>query len=101
MESAIYVTMLGKFAIDGPGLPRPRVVSLSSRARRLWMLTVYLMLHRDRGVPAQELMDWLWPQAQGANQMTTLQNNISRARSALEELGLEDGRRLICNNAGT
>ena len=101
MESAIDITMLGKFVIDGPGLPRPRVVSLGSRARRLWMLTAYLILHRDRGVPAQELMDWLWPQAQGANQMTTLQNNISRARSALEELGLENGRRLICNNAGT
>lgn len=101
MDRSIRVTMLGKFTIYGPGLPRPRVISLSGRSRRLWILVAYLIVHRERGVPAQELIDWLWPEAEGINPMSTLQNNISRARNALEELGLEDGKRLIYNNTGT
>lgn len=101
MDRSIHVTMLGKFTIYGRGLPRPRVISLSGRSRRLWILVAYLIMHRERGVPAQELIDWLWPDAEGINPMSTLQNNISRARNALEELGLEDGKRLIYNNSGT
>lgn len=101
MEKTIHVTMLGKFTIDGPGLPRARVISLSARSRRLWVLVVYLILNRERGVPAQELIDWLWPGTGGQNPTSTLQNNISRSRNALGELGLEDGKRLIYNNAGT
>lgn len=101
VEKPVQVTMLGKFTIYGPGLSRPRLISLSGRSRRLWALVVYLILNRERGVPAQELIDWLWPGAEGANSLSTLQNNISRARNALEELGLEDGKRLIANTSGT
>ena len=101
MDETIRVTMLGKFTIYGPGLVRPRVISLSGRSKRLWTLVAYLILHRDRGVPAEELIDLFWHDNEGANPMSTLQNNISRARNALEELGLEDGKRLIFNNSGT
>ena len=89
MEKPVQITMLGKFTIYGDGLARPRLVSLTGRSRRLWILVVYLILNRERGVPAQELIDWLWPEATGINPVSTLQNNISRARNALEELGLE------------
>ena len=101
MEKPVQITMLGKFTIYGDGLARPRLVSLTGRSRRLWILVVYLILNRERGVPAQELIDWLWPEATGINPVSTLQNNISRARNALEELGLEDGKRLIANTSGT
>ena len=101
MEKPVQITMLGKFTIYGPGLPRPRLISLTGRSRRLWILVVYLIMNRDRGVPARELIDWLWPDASGVNPVSTLQNNISRARNALEELGLEDGKRLIANTSGT
>lgn len=101
MDTEIRVTMLGKFSIYGPGLVRPRVVSLTGRSKRLWTMIAYLILHRDRGVPAQELIETFWPGTEGLNPMSTLQNNISRARNALEELGLEDGKRLIHNNSGT
>lgn len=101
MDTEIRVTMLEKFSIYGPGLVRPRVVSLTGRSKRLWTMIAYLILHRDRGVPAQELIETFWPGVEGLNPMSTLQNNISRARNALEELGLEDGKRLIHNNSGT
>ena len=101
MRESVEITMLGKFTIFGPGMAAPKAVSLTGRARRLWILTAYLILNRDRGVSARELIDVLWPDSESSDPMATLQNNVSRARNALEELGLEDGKRLIANTSGT
>lgn len=94
MQNQIRVNMLGRFTIaygDGPA----KTVSLTGRSRRLWTLVAYLILHRSRGVPAQELIDLLWPEAESDNPMSTLQNNVSRARNALSELGIPNARELI------
>ena len=101
MRESVEITMLGKFTIFGPGMAAPKAVSLTGRARRLWILTAYLILNRDRGVSARELIDVLWPDSESSDPMATLQNNVSRARNALEELGLRDGKKLICNRSGT
>ena len=95
MGNKIYVTMLGKFTLREEGMAQPCTISLTGRSRRLWILVAYLVLHRDRGVPAQELIDLLWPEAEGDNPIGTLQNNASRARKALAELGFADARNLI------
>lgn len=100
MAKSIRVTMLGKFTLCESPSEQPKAVSLTGRSRRLWTLVAYLILHRDRGVSAQELIDLLWPEANSGNPMSTLQNNISRARAALEELGLSDPKHLIFNDAG-
>ena len=101
MRESVEITMLGKFTIFGPGMAAPKAVSLTGRARRLWILTAYLILNRERGVSARELIDLLWPDSESSDPIATLQNNISRARNALEELGLRDGKKLICNRSGT
>ena len=101
MRESVEITMLGKFTIFGPRMAAPKAVSLTGRARRLWILTAYLILNRERGVSARELIDLLWPDSESSDPMATLQNNISRARNALEELGLRDGKKLICNRSGT
>lgn len=95
MADAIHVTMLGKLTLREEGMGQPCAVSLTGRSRRLWVLVAYLIIHRDRGIPAQELIDLLWPDATGGNPMSTLQNNASRARNALAELGFTDAKRLI------
>lgn len=95
MADAIHVTMLGKLTLWEEGMGQPCTVSLTGRSRRLWVLVAYLIIHRDRGIPAQELIDLLWPDATGGNPMSTLQNNASRARNALAELGFTDAKRLI------
>lgn len=95
MGNAITVTMLGKFTLREENMAQPCTVSLTGRSRRLWILVAYLIIHRDRGVPGQELIDLLWPDAAGDNPMSTLQNNVSRARNALAELGFSDAKRLI------
>lgn len=59
MGSAITVTMLGKFTLREENMAQPCTVSLTGRSRRLWILVAYLIIHRDRGVPGQELIDLL------------------------------------------
>lgn len=63
----IRATMLGRFALQQTGMKEPRMVSLAGRSGRLWTLVAYLILHRDRGIPAQELIDLLWPDGSGNN----------------------------------
>ncbi len=59
------------------------------RSGRLWTLVAYLHLQQEKGATTQELIDILWPEAESANPASTLQNNASRARAALEALGLQ------------
>ena len=96
----VYVTMLGKFTLRQEGMAEPHIVSLTGRSRRLWTLTAYLILHRDRGASAQELIDLLWPEAENDNPASTLQNNVSRARAALAELGFAHPKVIIHNEKG-
>lgn len=95
MEHPISVTMLGRFAIAELEQAPGREISLTGRSRRLWTLVAYLIIHRDRGVPAQELIDLLWPEAENSSPINTLQNNVSRARTALGELGIANAKSLI------
>lgn len=60
----VDVTMFGKFTLKQEGMEVPHAVSLTGRSRRLWTLTAYLILNRNRGVSAQELIDLLWPEAE-------------------------------------
>ena len=91
----IRATMLGRFALQQTGMKEPRMVSLAGRSGRLWTLVAYLILHRDRGIPAQELIDLLWPDGSGNNPASTLQNNASRARNAMATLGFSDTKGMI------
>ena len=68
----IRATMLGRFALQQTGMKEPQMVSLAGRSGRLWTLVAYLILHRDRGIPAQELIDLLWPDGSGSNQARDL-----------------------------
>lgn len=91
----IRATMLGRFSLQQTGMKEPRMVSLAGRSGRLWTLVAYLILHRDRGIPAQELIDLLWPDGSGNNPASTLQNNASRARNAMATLDFSDTKGMI------
>ena len=95
MNHVIRTTMLGKFTLMQEGMDAPAVVSLAGRSRRLWTLVAYLILQRARGVSTQELIDLLWPDAEGSNPASTLQNNVSRSRNSLAEMGFEQAKTLI------
>lgn len=74
--------------------------SLSGRAHRLWLLVAYLIVNRDHGVSPQELIDLLWPEVTSNNPVSTLQNNVSRARALFSEANFDDARDLIKHTDG-
>ena len=101
-KNIIYVNMLGKFSIwgadesqrgdtDVPG----GELSLTGRSRKLWTLVAYLIIHRHTGASTQELIELLWPEGDYANPESTLQNTISRVRTALKNLGFENAKELV------
>lgn len=92
MRESVEITMLGKFTIFGPGMAAPKAVSLTGRARRLWILTAYLILNRERGVSARELIDLLWPDSESSDPIATLQNNISAPETLWRSWGCGTGR---------
>lgn len=96
----IKVKMLGQFTLQEEGMSEPQKVNLAGRASRLWTLVAYLIIHRDRGVSAQELIDLLWPESGSSNPVSTLQNNASRARSSLGALKFTDAKGLIRHEDG-
>lgn len=94
-KKVLRVCMLGQFTLWQEGMEQPQAVRLTGRSGRLWTLAAYLILQQEKGATTQELIDILWPEAEGANPASTLQNNASRARAALEALGFDDGKQLI------
>ena len=93
MTQTIQVAMLGTFTIASQGQAPKKELRFTCRSRRIWTLLAYLIIHRDRGIPPQELIDLLWPD--GEADLITLQNNVSRARTALSTLGISDSQHLI------
>lgn len=91
----IRIRMLGRFTLQQDGMAEPQPVSLTGRSGRLWTLAAYLILRRDHGVPAQELIALLWPDGENSNPASTLQNNASRVRSALAAMGFADAKSLV------
>ena len=92
-ENVIKVNMLGGFSIWKPGMAEPVSIDLNGRSGRLWTLAAYLILHRETGVSTQELIEMFWPD--NTNPSSTLQNNISRLRAALADMGFTDTKQLV------
>ena len=104
-QNPICVRTLGAFAIGATAISAEEldddVIDISGRARRIWLLIAYLIVHRDREIPASELIDMLWEDDdKRRDPLKTLQHNMSRARDALTRLGLPNARELIVARPG-
>lgn len=114
--SALCISMLGTFTILEEPLENCEAVlfegaphtaslaeiaaNLTGRAHRLWLLVAYLVVNRGRGVATQELIDLLWPEVKSNNPSSTLQNNVSRARSLFADENFFGSRDLIKHTDG-
>lgn len=96
-DTDLLVTMLGNFSIRQNDADEEVAImsKLGGRSRRLWMLIAYLIINREKGVSAFELIDLLWPKVDTSNPQTRLQNNISRARAVLDNGAFDDSKDLI------
>ena len=96
----ICVRMLGGFSIAPGDQSEGELNNAAGRARRIWSLIEYLIVHRDREVAVTELVDILWPSQEREDPLKTLQHNVSRARDMLDKLGIPDARDLIVAQNG-
>ena len=99
MNQKFKVNMLGQFSIAQEGGPIVEP-SLKGKPRKLWLLVAYLIVNRERGVTANELIELFFPGSESDNPLATLQNNISRARASLEKYGISDTKALITFKEG-
>ena len=99
-DGPICVRTLGAFSLSATAQSvedmGDDVIEITGRARRIWSLIAYLVVHRDREVSTSELIDVLWgDDDKHADPLKTLQHNVSRARDTLMRLDLPNARELI------
>lgn len=82
-QVSIYVTMLGNFQLLAGGVS---VGDDAGRSQKIWNLLAYLLIHRERSVPQQELIDVLWPDESSQNPGNALKTLLYRARAMLAPL---------------
>ena len=104
-DQTVCVRTFGAFSVDpaeavGAGADVD-AINIAGRAKRIWTLIAYLVIHRDREVPVTELFDVLWTEDQErSDPLKTLQHNVSRARDVLERRGIANARELIVSLPG-
>lgn len=75
------VTMLGRFSIRWDG----RVFDdQTNRSQKMWSVLTYLLVHRDRPIPREELIEIFWPDEHSSNPINALKTLLFRIRGVLE-----------------
>ena len=81
MADELRINMLGPLQIIRGGRVLPESVWRSRQERRLLGI---LLAARGRRVSAEQLIDWLWPEAHAQASATTLRSTVSALRHMLE-----------------
>lgn len=96
-EPKIAVEMLGRFKITFGDI----VISDSmSRTRQVWNLLEYLIAHRSRPIPCDEIVGVLWPEGAGAQPVNALKNLIYRIRTLFSHYGVASAKDIISYERG-
>ncbi len=72
-----------------------------NRSKKIWTLLEYLITFRDREISQNELIELLWPEDELDNPANTLKTLLHRVRALVEDLGLEDVRKIITYKRST
>ena len=96
-EVNLRIEMLGGFVIIADGI---RVTEQVKRSSKIWKLVQYLVTHRHRRVPQEELIEVFCDEDLAGNPGGTVRTMVYRARSALAECGLSCADDLIMSGSG-
>lgn len=89
----IKVTMLGEFSLSTDDV---KIADQDNRSRKVWLLLAYLLCHRTRSIPQEELVDLLYGNdPKGSNPANSLKTALHRVRTLLDQLWPGAGRDLI------
>ncbi|MCL2222740.1 MAG: winged helix-turn-helix domain-containing protein [Oscillospiraceae bacterium] len=94
----VRVEMFGEFAIIGNN---NRITENARKSSKVWRLLQYLVYHRDRAIPQEELLEVLCEDYSGTNNPgSVLRTMIYRARGALEKGGIENASSILVAKSG-
>ena len=94
----IRVQMFGRFSLC---VNESRIDDSANRSHKVWLLLAYLIYHRSRTVPQEELVELLWGQENdSANPLGALKTTLHRARTTLDQLFPSAGHQLIVRRSG-
>ena len=95
-ENLLSVSMLGSFVMRHQADGKEYVLTeQDSTSKRLWTFLQYMAAFSDRPVSQSELIDVIWGDDSSADPANALKTLLHRARSAMEQLGFPDGKKII------
>src|SRR5918911_510377 len=81
MAEDLHISLLGPLTVSYKGVALPANAWHSRQERRLLAI---LLTMRGARVPAERLIEWLWPDADPIGAATTLRSTVSGLRHTLE-----------------
>src|SRR3954466_12488253 len=98
MSVELHIALLGRLSVRLGGQELPDSAWRSRQERRLLLI---LLAAQGTRVPAERLLEWLWPDADQSAGATTLRSTISGLRHTLEhESGARASARYILTRDG-
>lgn len=96
-QRVLEIRMLGEFSIKNGDADISDTINRSKRLRALFS---YLIVHSDREVSQDELIEVLWPDEEIENPANTLKTILHRARSTVAALGVENAHAYLSYRRG-
>lgn len=96
--TALSVRMLGEFQLSSG---TSQINDGNNRSRKIWLLLAYMIYYRNRSIPPEDLIGFLWEEETSANPGNALKTMFHRLRNLLDDLDPKAGRELILRRDGT
>ncbi len=97
-EKELSVKMLGEFCLS---CGKATVSMSGSRSYKTWLMLAYLLSHRHRWVPQDEIIDILGGGDKNSNPTGAVRATLFRARRALEPISEEVNENLVISRGGS
>lgn len=95
-SNVFYVKVLGELELNYKG---KTISEKSSKAKKIWNLFAYIIMHKNRLLLQSDLIDTIWPEDENGNPKSSLKTSLYRIRAMLEDLA-SDGEEFILSSRG-
>lgn len=91
-KDTFYVKLLGELEISYKG---KSISEKSSKAKKIWNLLAYIVMHKNRLLLQTDLIDTIWTEDENSNPKSSLKTSMYRLRAMLSELAVDNEEFII------
>lgn len=91
-KDTFYVKLLGELEISYKG---KSISEKSSKAKKIWNLLAYIVMHKNRLLLQTDLIDTIWTEDENCNPKSSLKTSMYRLRAMLSELAVDNEEFII------